>query len=322
MKVTLICTVLNEEGSIASLLDSVLAQSRQPDQVVIVDGGSRDGTVGILKSYQDRLPWQVLVSPDCNISQGRNRAIEAASGDVIASTDAGVRLDPGWLEALLSPFERRPQPDVSCGFFLADPRTAFETAMGATVLPEVGEIDPAVFLPSSRSVAFTKEAWQEVGGYPEWLDYCEDLVFDMDLKKAGCTFAWAPGALAHFRPRPTLTSFFRQYYHYARGDGKANLWRKRHAIRYSAYLVALAALIAGFWQTWAWLLLVGGAAAYTYHPYRRLSRSTSKLKGTERIAAALWVPVIRVTGDVAKMAGYPVGVAWRRKNGVTPRASR
>ena len=58
------------------------------------------------------------------------------------------------------------------GFFRADPHSPFEVAMGATVLPLRDEIDPATFLPSSRSVAFRKAAWQAVGGYPEWIDYC------------------------------------------------------------------------------------------------------------------------------------------------------
>ena len=111
--------------------------------------------------------------------------------------------------------------------------------MGATVLPRLGDVKPEKFLPSSRSVAFTKAAWQAVGGYPEWLDYCEDLVFDFALLEKYRPFAFAPEAIAHFRPRGSLKSFFRQYYLYARGDGKANLWLKRHLIRYGTYLVGL-----------------------------------------------------------------------------------
>ena len=51
--------------------------------------------------------------------------------------------------------------------------------------PTRDEVDPATFLPSSRSVAFRKAAWAAVGGYPEWLDYCEDLVFDLSLRERG-----------------------------------------------------------------------------------------------------------------------------------------
>jgi GT2 family glycosyltransferase len=159
-----------------------------------------------------------------------------------------------------------------------------------------------------------REAWENVGGYPEWLDYCEDLVFDFKMKRAGYPFAWAPTALARFRPRPSLTSFFRQYYRYARGDGKADLWRKRHALRYSTYLLGSVTVVASFSQPWLWLFLLAAAVAYLYRPYRRLSRQLGKLTPSHRLEAILWVPVIRLAGDIAKMLGYPVGVWWRYRN--------
>ena len=47
-------------------------------------------------------------------------------------------------------------------------------------------------------------------------------------------------------------------------------------------------------------------------PYRRLSKLWRPLNLVEKVAAVVWVPIIRVTGDVAKMLGYPVGLVWRR----------
>ena len=244
MRVSVIATVLNEGQAIRKLLDSVLAQTRAPDEVIIVDGGSSDDTVQIIGSYADRLPLRVLVEPGCNISQGRNRAIEAATGEVIASTDAGVRLVPEWLEELTKPFAASDPPAVVSGFFLPDPHTLFELALGATILPIHADVDARKFLPSSRSVAFTRLAWQAAGEYPAWLDYCEDLIFDLKLRDRFGPFTFAPEAVVRFRPRSSLRAFFRQYYRYARGDGKADLWRKRHAVRYCTYLVALPGLLA------------------------------------------------------------------------------
>ena len=62
-------------------------------------------------------------------------------------------------------------------------------------------VDPERFLPSSRSVAFLKADWAACDGYPEWLDYCEDLVYDLALRERYGQFAFAPRALVHFRPR-------------------------------------------------------------------------------------------------------------------------
>ena len=312
--VSVIATVKNEAQTVHRLLDSLAAQTRPPDEVVIVDGGSTDGTVEVLEGYASggALPLKVLVRPGTNISQGRNAAIAETTGEIIASTDAGVRLSPNWLEELVKPFEKNRELYVVSGFFAPDPQSVFETALGATVLPVLADVKPDKFLPSSRSVAFRKEAWKRVGGYPEWLDYCEDLVFDFKLRELG-PFAFAPRALAYFRPRKSLGDFFQQYYRYARGDGKADLWRVRHAIRYATYLIALPAIfLLGLWRTplW-WLLFLAGGAVMFWTPYKRLWPMIKSYSLADKIKAILWAPIIRVMGDMAKMVGYPVGVLWR-----------
>jgi len=311
MCVSVVVTVLNEAKSLPRLLDSLAAQTRQPDEVVVCDGGSTDATLSLLYD-EDRFQLRVLQRRGANISQGRNVAISAATGDVIAVTDAGVRLDPEWLERIVAPLEDE-RTHIAAGFFRPDPQSLFETAMAATVLPELQDIRPERFLPSSRSVAFRKIAWKEVGGYPEWLDYCEDLIFDFRLRYHYGPFAFVPEALVYFRPRPTLQAFFLQYYRYARGDGKADLWRLRHAIRYLTYLVALPLIaVAGLiGEAWWWALTLIAIPGMFWVPWRRLSRLWDGMTGLQKLRAALWVPIIRVTGDVAKMVGYPVGLWWR-----------
>jgi glycosyltransferase involved in cell wall biosynthesis len=313
--VSLVATVLNEIHSIDALLASVAAQTRPPDEVVIADGGSCDGTRERLAEWSHRLPLRVADAPGSTIARGRNLAITASRGELIAVTDAGVRLRPDWLERLLA--RVTPEVDVVSGFFASAPETVFEQAMGATVLPALSDVRADRFLPSSRSVLFRRAAWEQVGGYPEWLDYCEDLVFDCSLKKAGCRFDFAPDALVSFRPRGSLRSFFRQYFLYARGDGKADLWRRRHAVRYAAYAI-LVLLLAR--RSAPGLAVLGlGAVAYTRRPYQRLAPSLRGMNARQAAYAVALVPVIRLVGDVAKMLGYPVGVIWRLRR---PRAKR
>jgi glycosyltransferase involved in cell wall biosynthesis len=329
MRVSVIVTVYNEAASVERLLASLAAQTRRPDEIVICDGGSSDGTVGIINNYTKANPGtlptlRILVEPGANISRGRNLAIAAAEGPLIAVTDAGVWLASTWLAAITAPWACEGDgPPAVAGFFVPDVDGLFTTAMAATVLPLVEEIDPQRFLPSSRSVAFTKTAWTQAGGYPEWLDYCEDLLFDFALNAQRpdqpTAFAWAPTAIAHFCPRQSLRSFWTQYFRYARGDGKADLWRKRHAIRYATYLVVLPALVGhalfgGFARWLGWIGLLLGVVLYCWRPWRRLAKVGAHLSLPQWLAAALLVPVIRTVGDLAKMAGYPAGLWWRRQN--------
>jgi glycosyltransferase involved in cell wall biosynthesis len=312
MRVSVIVTVLNEGEAIRPLLDSLIQQSRLADEIVVCDGGSTDHTLEILNEYKDWLPLHVIVVPGANISQGRNRAIAAATGEIIAATDAGVVLCPYWLEDLVRPIESG-ETAVASGWFEPDPFTDFEVVLGATVLPDRSDVDPATFLPSSRSVAFLKSAWAAVGGYPEWLDYSEDLVFDMRLREQFGPFVFVDTAVAYFRPRRNLRAFFRQYFYYARGDGKANLWPLRHAVRYVIYLVGLPCILRAIWRErwYGWVLLFGGLAAYCRRPAERLWPNTWGWRPPARLRAFGLIPIIRVVGDVAKMVGYPAGLLWR-----------
>lgn len=321
MAISLVMTVLNEEASLPSLLNSILVQERFPDEVVIVDGGSSDRTVLLAGHFAQlakskNLPVRIEIYPGANISAGRNRAIELATGDIIVVTDGGVVLHSEWLGLLAGALEDGcpPLADVAAGFFMPESKSHFEMAMGATVLPAIEDIKPNAFLPSSRSVAFRRSAWEQVGRYPEWLDYCEDVVFDLALRRAGLRQRFVPNALVWFRPRPSLQAFFGQYYRYARGDGKAGLWRLRHTIRYAVYLLSpLFLIMSTFWPAFAWLILLA-IMAYVQGPYRRLWKLSEYIPGTF-LRAGIWVPAIRLVGDVAKMIGYPVGMRWRWKQG-------
>jgi hypothetical protein len=308
--ISLVCTVRDEADNIAGLLDSMLAQTRPADEIVVNDCGSRDSTAAIVERYIAAGCPIRLVRGGHNIPSGRNNAIRHASGPLIACTDAGLTLDRRWLERIVAPLEQG-MADIVGGFFRPAPLSLFELALGATNYREPDEIDPARFLPFGKSVAFRKAAWEQVGGYPEWASHCEDILFGRALQRTGCRFAFAPDALVLFRPRSSFRAFARQYFLYARGDGIANLWPLRHAIRYVTY--AAAGLLLGSARRRPWLLgaLPLGTLAYISAPMRRLRARAPALTPGELAAAAALIPAIRLIGDLAKMAGYPAGVLRR-----------
>src|SRR6476620_5412885 len=147
--VSLVTTVKNEERSIDSFLDSVFGQSRLPDEVIVVDGGSDDRTLARIRTWAERQPTLSLIeAPGANIAAGRNIAIGHARGQVIAVTDAGTVLDPGWLEQLVRPLLSEDGVGVAAGFFEPGGASRLERAISVVITPQISEVDPDQFLPS------------------------------------------------------------------------------------------------------------------------------------------------------------------------------
>lgn len=308
----LIMTVLNEEASLPTFLDGLERQRCLPAEIIVTDGGSVDRTVEILESWgvPSGVNLSVITVTGANISKGRNVAIQKTSRDRIAVTDAGTTLDPDWLRLLQVGFDSG--ADVVSGFFVPTGKTLFEKTLSRAVTPLLDEINPDDFLPSSRSVGFTRRAWAGAGGYPEWLDYCEDLVFDLQLKATGARFAFTPEALVTWSARPDILAFGKQYYRYARGDGKAGLYFARHAARYVAYVLGLILFLEGFSIPWLFVPLILGFLGYQWKFLRRIWKARREFSGCLVVALTM-TPMLVMFGDLSKMTGYPAGRIWRHR---------
>jgi|GEM_PF-236098 len=305
--VSLVTTVYNEEDSIAAFLDALLSQHRKPDEIIIVDAGSKDRTRAIIEDYIARgLRARLLVEPGANRARGRNLGIANASGSVIACTDAGCVPEPDWLARIAAPFRRKQAPDVVSGYYRAEARSLTEQAIAAATVPGVDEVDPEKFDPSSRSVAFAREAWREVGGYPEYVDYAEDTEFDRRLRAAGCRFQFEPRAIVRWRMQGSLAGLFRQFARYARSDGELGHWFGHYAKAFVGVLAVgiVAALTA--WRAWAGLAYAPLAALYWARYVSRARRRGA------RWPAALLAPLAMLTVDAAHVIGYSAGLLRRR----------
>src|SRR6185503_15494047 len=101
--VSLAVPVRDEAESISQLVESIHRQLRKPDEVIFVDGGSRDGTLDILQAACDRDPsFRLIRAGRALPGQGRNIAVANALYEWIAFTDAGIRLEPDWLQQLVA----------------------------------------------------------------------------------------------------------------------------------------------------------------------------------------------------------------------------
>jgi len=261
--VSVVSTVLNESDDIDGLVESVMRQTLAPAEVIIVDGGSTDGTWERLEGARTRYPTLVPIRDEsCSlqrsagpIARGRNVAISAASSGVIACADAGCIYDPDWLANLTAPIFTG-ESEYSVGGSYVRPTNADRpssnqsksTVWDVASAPFFGvklNPDAATKSCTARSMAFRKELWRRVGGFPETFFLGEDTLFDAKARKL-VTPAFAKRAKACYQPRHTLGSALRQMANYSAAYGvlggrPARLWR--NLARCLAEILAALALI-------------------------------------------------------------------------------
>src|SRR5215510_7705696 len=266
MKVSVVVPVRDEERSIRELLDSLLAQTRPPDEIVITDGGSVDATPQIIEDYIRRgAPVRLIRAGAALPGRGRNLGAAQASFEWLAFTDAGIRLANNWLKALVAKAETSDSIDVVYGSWepLTD-RFFKQCAAIAYVPPPALHDGEMIRARSIASALIRREAWQAVNGFPEDLRSAEDLVFMDRLEGAGYKIAFEPRAQVFWDLRPTLWSTFKRFLVYSRNNIRAGLfrqWQSTILFRYAvlAVLLIIALIVEPSWA-WvaiaAWLLLL------------------------------------------------------------------
>lgn len=309
--VAVVTTVKNDAVGCAATLGSIINQTRPPDEIIVVDGGSTDGTRRLIRQYAATHPrLRFIEAPGANIARGRNIGIEEATSEIIATIDSGCRAEPEWLERLMKPFLDDRATEFVAGCYRIDPRTLLENVVGlATMRGQLDPVLPESFNPSARSMAFAKALWRRAGGWPEWLDFSEDTLFDHRVRRMDVGWRFAGEAVVHWRPRGSLSSIARQFYNYGTGRGHTQIDAAsfRYNLRNLAIVAGATALcIQTLWFIPLWMSLFGYFYVWAFHrTARRIATRTGRPGGYVLSIVVMWVVLL------ANTAGYVVG-SWQR----------
>jgi len=312
LRVSVITTVKNDAAGCAQTLHSLLEQTRKPDEIVVVDGGSTDDTVCLVRAFASRHEnIRLIEAPGANIARGRNIGTRAAAHEIVASTDSGCRAEPEWLERLIAPFDQHRDTDFVAGLYDVDAHSLLERVVGlATMRGQLDAVDPATFNPSGRSVAYTKRLWTQAGGWPEWVRYSEDTLFDHRVRALGARWRFAGDAIVQWRPRSSLRKIAKQFYWYGTGRGHTQIDAPSFRYNLRNFALVFATAVCVSWTPWFLVPLITEAFyfyVWTYHAKARRIMAHAKRRGAYPLAlAVLWTVVIFHT------LGYAVGTIQRR----------
>lgn len=225
----------NAASTLPLLIESLLGQLYPSDQVeiIVADNGSTDGTGTVVQRYTEGGPIRLIhVAHRRGPAVGRNAVVAAASGEIIAFTDADCVAHSRWLAELEAGFAC---PEVGCvagAIEAADPGTPTERFYARHQILSQEAALAHSFLPYAQTAnaAFRAEVFQRVGLFDENMSTFEDgdLLWRMQLQ-TGYKLRYRPEALVWHRHRSNPRALLRQTIGW--GIGQAKVHKKYGAYR-------------------------------------------------------------------------------------------
>ncbi len=234
---SIITTLLNEAEGVSVFIESLAHQTLIPDEIIIVDGGSTDGTIDLIETASKTLKLSVklIASPGCSIAAGRNIAIAEATHPFIIVVDAGCHLDKNLCNNLVGVFSDYPDADLVGGVY--QPTAAAKSAHH--FVPEWSTNDWQRFLPSSRNLLIRKEIWEKTGGYPEFLSKTgEDTLFDISYRRHSKLWIFNQAAFVHWNGPSNMAAALKLAESYGYGDGESGFGDERFYPDYKHYVAS------------------------------------------------------------------------------------
>jgi GT2 family glycosyltransferase len=217
-RVSVVVCAYNAAATIDECLQALEGLNYPDFEIIVVDDGSTDGTGVAAARYRS---VRLVTTANAGLSAARNTGLMHATGEIVAYTDADVRVDPEWLTYLVQPFAN---PDVAAAGGPAvvpvdDPWFA-QCVARAPGSPTHVLIDDRVaeHVPGCNC-AFRRQVLTSIGGFnPVFLRAGDDVDVCWRVQAEGWTIGFAPAALVWHRHRSSTRAYWRQQIGYGEGE--------------------------------------------------------------------------------------------------------
>jgi glycosyltransferase involved in cell wall biosynthesis len=183
--VSVVTPSYNQAAFLEATIRSVLEQDYEPIEYVVVDGGSVDGSVEIIRRHEGRLAWWTS-EPDDGQAQAINKGFAHTSGQLLAYLNSDDTLLAGAISRLVAVLEAEPELVAAYGDALwldeEGRTTAYAEARSWEPVPMLVSGSARLHQPSSL---WRRSAWERIGGFEESLHYTFDTLFFIRLAALG-----------------------------------------------------------------------------------------------------------------------------------------
>lgn len=197
MRFSVITVTYNSRKFLPETILSVLSQDYADFEYIIIDGGSTDGSLEIIKGFaagDDRILW--ISEPDKGISDAFNKGLGLATGDLVGIINSDDTYPPWALSCVAQAYQSDSEADVFHGDMI---RFQDETPLFLLKPGKVGE-NIWYEMPVNHPATFVaRRAYALVGGFDAGLRVAMDYELALRLYRAGCRFHYIDRVLAHMR---------------------------------------------------------------------------------------------------------------------------
>jgi glycosyltransferase involved in cell wall biosynthesis len=183
--ISIVTPTLNSEEVISKALESVSSQKGVSFEHIVVDGGSKDGTVSVLKEYCKQYPIKWISEKDDGIASAMNKGFAMAAGDVFAWLDADNRFEPGIFETVGDMFKADNDLDIVYGNIKIVGRNKISDYIPPSNINfHVSLMKTTGGIPPQPGVFFRKRVFIAAGGFDPKYKIAIDADFWMRVLKA------------------------------------------------------------------------------------------------------------------------------------------
>ncbi len=226
MRISVVIITRNTEYYMRDCLDSLVHQSRTPDEIIVVDAESTDATQRIVREFSAKHDIIKLHVKALQKGESRNYGVTKSTGNIIAFVDADTICHALWIEEILKAFDV-PGTDAMAG---KEVRLGYSGFAGLKRVPLLHKGQDVTY--PTVNMAYTREAFNTVKGFDPWFKEAEDVDLNYRVIDADFKLIYWDRAIVYHRVRDSFFGFFKQAFWYGFGRKELTL---RHGTLWHKY---------------------------------------------------------------------------------------